>query len=152
MGEFFGSLYCGLFRFEDWFGKDLAEYLWGNASPVMTTNMFVGIGLCMLGISLGFMWLFYYLIDSPKLNNLLGWLIFLVINAVINFIIGWQWVLSDLYAGKMVNQNGDPLAIDESNCLCFGGTNMILSIFAFFIFSICFKWKSSNCSRAPFVK
>lgn len=154
MGEFFGSLYCALF--EDWFGNELAEYLWGNASPQQTTNMFVGIGACMLIISLFIMWLYYYIIDSPKLNNLLGWLIFLVINAVINFIIGLQWVLRDLCAGKMVNENFEPLAIDESNCLCFGGTNMILSIIAFLIFTVIFKclifklWPSRNCSKAPF--
>lgn len=154
MGEFFGSLYCA--PFEGWFGYELAEYLWGNASPLQTTNMFVGIGACMLIISLFIMWLYYYIIDSPKLNNWWGWLIFLVINAVINFIIGWQWVLQDLYANKMVSPNDEPLAIYASNCRCFGGANMILSIIAFLIFTVIFKclifklWPSYNCSRAPF--
>ena len=143
-------MYCGLF--EDWFGVELADYLCGYASPLQTTNMFVYIGACMLIISLIIVWLYYYIINLPKLNNWWGWLIFLAINAVINFIIGWQWVLRDLYAGKMVNQNYQSLNIDESNCLCFGGTNMILSIIAFLIFTFCLKWWSSNCSRAPFVK
>ena len=30
MGEFFGSIYCW---FEEFFGLDLANYLWGESSP-----------------------------------------------------------------------------------------------------------------------
>ena len=36
MGEFFGSVYCW---FEDVFGLELANYLWGNLSPDQQTNM-----------------------------------------------------------------------------------------------------------------
>ena len=41
MGEFFGSIYC---LFEDVFGLELANYLWGNVSPDQQTNMYVPIG------------------------------------------------------------------------------------------------------------
>ena len=30
MGEFFGSIYCW---FEEFFGLDLANYLWGESAP-----------------------------------------------------------------------------------------------------------------------
>lgn len=39
MGQFFGSIYC---LFEDLFGLDLANYLWGLASPESQTNAFIG--------------------------------------------------------------------------------------------------------------
>ena len=87
MGEFFGSIYCW---FEEFFGLDLANYLWGEASPQSQTNAFIGIGLTMLGISLGVVLIYYYAVNHPRLNNWWGWGIFLLINAVINFIVGWR--------------------------------------------------------------
>lgn len=153
MGNFFGSIYCWLF--EDFFGLDLANYLWGISSPEQTTNMFIGIGLAMLGVSAFVMVVYYYLLDHPKLANWCGWAIFLGINALINFIVGWQWVLQDYYDGlmyKIDNATGGKvnLAIDEGGIACFGVSNMILSMLAFLIFSYCFKWWSTNTRHAPF--
>lgn len=153
MGEFFGSLYTSLF--EDFYGENLANYLWGQASPESPTNSFIGIGLWMLIISLAVTLIYYYAVNHPKLNNWWGWGIFLVINAVINFFVGWQIVLKDYYEDKMVGVNSatnmqEPLDIGQSELLCFGVTNMLISIVAFIIFSFIVKWWSTNCSRAPF--
>lgn len=111
--------------------------------------------MSMLGISLFFMILFYYVINHPKLNNWWGWLIFLATNAVANFIVGWQWVLKDYYEGKMVKISAltgekEDLLISEADILAFGVTNMIDAIIVFILFSYIIKWWSTNCSRAPF--
>lgn len=153
MGEFFGSMYCWLF--EDFFSLELADYLWGQASPKQLSNMFIGIGLSMLCISFFIAVLYYYIINHPRLNNWWGWSIFLGINAAINFIVGWQWVLKDYYDGLMVTMSATTgkevdLLINESNILAFGVTNLILSVGWFVLFSYIIKWWSSNCSRAPF--
>jgi hypothetical protein len=152
MGEFFGSIYCWL---EDFFGLPLADYLWGTSSPEQMSNMFIGVGLSMLSISLFVCLCYYYLINHPRLNNWWGWLIFAFINTAINFIVGWQWVLKDYYNGLMVKI--DPatgktvdLPIFQSDILAFGVTNMINAIIAFVVFSYILKWWSTNCSRAPF--
>ena len=100
MGQFFGSIYCW---FEDFFGLELANYMWGLASPEQTTNLFIGIGLWMLGISFSMAAIFYYVVNHPQLNHWWGWFIFLLLNAVFNGIMGCQWVLIDYYAGKMYN-------------------------------------------------
>lgn len=152
MGNFFGSLYC---IFEDFFGLELADYLWGLASPVSITNSFIGIGLWMLGISFCMVLIYYYCVNHPKLNNWWGWGLFLLVNAIINFIVGWQIVLRDYYDGLMVTIDPStnitvPLNIGKSEILCFGVSNMILSIVAFIIFSYIVKWWSRNCSSAPF--
>lgn len=152
MGEFFGSIYCW---FEDFFGIELADYMWGQSSPLSQTNTFIGVGLTMLIISLAMVFIFYYVVNHPRLNHWWGWSIFLIINAVVNFIVGWQWLMKDYYDGKMVTIDPatnlqSPLNIGESEILCFGVSNMLLSMLAFFIFSFMFKWWSSNCSRAPF--
>lgn len=88
MGNFFGNLYCPLF--EDFFGLELANYMWGISSPEQETNMFIGIGLGMLGISLFFTVLYYYVVNHPRLCNWWGWGIFLITNMIVNFIVGWQ--------------------------------------------------------------
>jgi len=150
IGEFFGSFYCIL---EDLFGLDLANYMWGQATMEQNTNLFIPMGLTMFGISLVIMLVYYYVINHPRLCNLWGWLLFLGINFVINFFVGWQWILSHLYAGKMVVLNAQkqevPLPIDEWNCLCFGLASSLLSIFVFILFTYIFKWWSSNCWIAP---
>ena len=149
--EFFGSFYCWLF--EDFFGLDLAEYMWGKASEYQTSNMFVSIGLTMFVISLAIMLLYYYVINHPRLCNLWGWLIFLGSNVIVNFIVGWQWTLRHLYEGYMVykDANGNEVAlnVDEWNCVNFGISNSILSVVLFIAFTYMFKWWSVNCWPAP---
>ena len=151
MGNFFGSIYCWL---EDFFGLELAEYLWGNSAQEQLSNMFISIGFTMLAISLFVVVCYYYIINHPRLNNWWGWLIFLGINAVLNFLVAWQWVLKDFYAGLMVAKDSATnktidLPISQDNIIAFGVTNMIDSIIVFILISYLIKWWSSNCSKAP---
>lgn len=153
MGEFFGSLYCSLF--EDFFGLPLADYLWGTSGSTQESNMFIGIGLSMIGISLFMCVCYYYILNHPRLCNWWGWSIVVIANAIINFVVGWQWVLKDYYADLMYKDDpatgkSVPLAIDTDNILAFGVTNAIISIIAFIIITYIIKWWSSNCSSAPF--
>ena len=152
MGQFFGSIYCWL---EDFFGIELANYLWGQSALEQSSNMFIGIGLSMLCISLVVCVSYYYVVNHPRLNNWWGWCIFWGINAVVNFIVGWQWVLKDYYAGKMVEKSTATekivnLPIYTDDLLAFGVTNTIDAMIAFILFSYIIKWWSTNCSRAPF--
>lgn len=152
MGEFFGSIYCW---FEDFFGIELANYLWGESSLLSQTNSFIGIGWSMFGISFAMVLIYYYVVNHPQLNHWWGWIIFLVINGIINFIVGWQWVLKDYYDGKMITIDPAtnlqiPLNIGESEIIYFGVSNMFISVIAFIVFSFILKWWSTNCSRAPF--
>lgn len=152
MGEFFGSIYC---LFEDVFGLELANYLWGNSSPYQQTNMYVPIGFTMLVISLVVFALYYYIIDHPKLAKWWGWLLFMGSNAVANFLVGWQWVLRHSYIGYMVgidpatNKEFD-LNISYGDMLCFGFANMLLAVLAFVLMSLFMKWWSKNSSNSPF--
>lgn len=152
MGDFFGSIYCW---FEEFFGIELANYLWGESSLLSQTNSFIGIGWSMFGISFAMVLIYYYVINHPQLNHWWGWIIFLVINGIINFIVGWQWVLKDYYDGKMITIDPAtnlqmPLNIGESEIIYFGVSNMFISVIAFIVFSFILKWWSTNCSRAPF--
>ena len=152
MGEFFGSIYCW---FEEFFGIELANYLWGESSLLSQTNSFIGIGWSMFGISFAMVLIYYYVINHPQLNHWWGWIIFLVINGIINFIVGWQWVLKDYYDGKMITIDPAtnlqmPLNIGESEIIYFGVSNMFISVIAFFVLSFILKWWCTICSGAPF--
>ena len=152
MGEFFGSIYCWL---EEFFSIELADYLWGQSSPLQMGNMFIGIGLSMICISFVMVVCYYYLVNHPRLANWWGWLIFLAVYAVVNFIVGWQWVLKDYYNGLMVKEDKVTgtmvrLPINDSDILAFGVTNMIDSILAFILISYIIKWWSTNARHAPF--
>ena len=119
------------------------------------TNSFIGIGWSMFGISFAMVLIYYYVINHPQLNHWWGWIIFLVINGIINFIVGWQWVLKDYYDGKMITIDPAtnlqmPLNIGESEIIYFGVSNMFISVIVFIVFSFILKWWSTNCSRAPF--
>jgi len=151
MGELFIRIY-GIF--ENFFGLDLSDYLSGNTAA-NDTNLFIGIGLSMLGISLAIGLIYYYVVNHPRLNNLWGWGLFLLLNSIINFVVGWQWTQHDYNMGKMMVPDPStdqyvPMNIDTTNCLSFGVTNMLLSIISFIIISYIIKWWSSNCSKAPF--
>ena len=146
MGEFFGSIYCW---FEEFFGIELANYLWGESSLLSQTNSFIGIGWSMFGISFAMVLIYYYVINHPQLNHWWGWIIFLVINGIINFIVGWQWVLKDYYDGKMITIDPAtnlqmPLNIGESEIIYFGVSNMFISVIVFIVFSFILKWWSTN--------
>lgn len=109
----------------------------------------------MVGISLLVPIIYYYIINKPSFNKVWIWGVFGIVNFVINFVVGWQYVYSDLLAGKMVELDPQTnqyvnLDIDLSNCLSFGLANAILSLVAFAALSIAIKWFSSNCSRTPF--
>lgn len=151
MGNFFGSLYC---IFEEFFGLELADYMWGQTADDQTSNLFIGIGYWLLGISILIAIVFYYLINKPRFGNIWAWLIACATNMVVNFLMGYYWTVSDLYAGLMVATNPktgiqEQLPIDQSNCLCFGVSNAIISIALFFIISLIIK-NGSHSKNAPF--
>lgn len=152
--NFFGTMYCW---FENFFGLELANFMWGDQPPYQSdSNMFLSVGWVMVAISLLFFFLFYYIINNPRLNHWWGWMLFWITNGLVNLIVGWSWTLSCLYAGDMDiidPSSGEQLPPDISalDCFCFGVTNMLLALFVMFLFSIAFKWWSRNCSKAPFV-
>ena len=152
MGNFFGSIYCW---FENFFGIELADYLWGYSSPYSETNSFIGIGLWTLAISAAVVVLFYYVIDHPRFNTWWAWLIVLVTNAALNLALGVSWVWADYVGGKMVKEGEIPneeiaLNIWPSDLWAFGVSNMFISVLFFLVLTFLLKEKSKNCSSTPF--
>jgi hypothetical protein len=162
LGEIFGTLYTW-FGLEDIYGSgtgELADYLWGTASSEVTTNQFISIGLTTLAIAIFIVLVYYYffgkLMHKPSWGNIFTWLGALTLNSIAAFLLGWNWTLSDFYAGdKMVTMSATTnqqvaLPIEEINCLQFGGANALVAILFFLFLCLILKWGSRDYSHIPF--
>jgi hypothetical protein len=159
MDKFLGHIYCW---FENLFGQNLAEHLWGydcSTQDYTNQNQFNTIGLLTLGITAFLVIFYYYILNHPRFSKWWSWLIILGFNSVISLFVGFGITNSDLLNGTISecllyvrNENGDIIQtlIGESNCWGFGAANMFVSILFFVVLSFCFKWRSSNCKRSPF--
>ncbi|UOQ54420.1 hypothetical protein [Hymenobacter cellulosivorans] len=99
------------------------------------------MGLLTIGLSLAMVLIFYYLINRAMgvatFNKVRHWVTFLVINALLAFIIGiWQ-------------ANSQAVA-SHSYIYWMSTWNAILGLFWFFLFSVILKRGSTNASTTPF--
>lgn len=69
MGELFGSIYCW---FEEFFGIELANYLWGQSSPLSQTNSYYRNWLDNAWHKLGNSFNILLCNQSPSLEPLVG--------------------------------------------------------------------------------
>ena len=146
MDQIFRSIYLPIFQ--DMFGMSLSDYLAGFSSD---TNLLIPIGIVMIGISAFVTILYYYIVNKPKLSLWWGWLIFLGINFIINFFVGWQWVQQHLNDNwPNLYEDSDAVEAVIENVLLFGLSNALISIVCFFVISMLVKWGSKNCSHSPF--
>lgn len=76
------------------------------------------------------------------------WLVMLLVNATIVFLVNVIWVhfLSDM----MVDEEGDTLSIGLTNIIGFGFASVILASIFFFVASLGWKTQSVNCPHIPF--
>ncbi|TGE19665.1 hypothetical protein [Hymenobacter elongatus] len=112
-----------------------------SETPVYREVIFPNVGLLTIGLSLAMVLIFYYIINRAMgvatFNKLRHWVIFLVLNAVLAFIIGiWQ-------------ANSQAVA-SHSYVYWMSTWNAILGLFWFFLFSVLLKRGSTNASTTPF--
>ncbi|TGE20463.1 hypothetical protein E5K00_20925 [Hymenobacter aquaticus] len=112
-----------------------------SETPVYREVIFPNVGLLTIGLSLAMVLIFYYLINRAMgvatFNKVRHWVIFLVINALLAFIIGiWQ-------------ANSQEVA-SHSYIYWMSTWNAILGLFWFFLFSVILKRGSTNASTTPF--
>ena len=160
MGNLFGNIY---YIFSGIFGQYLSDYLWGYNCETTTFDppgAYLPIGLVMTVVTVLFVVLYYFILDRPKLDNILTWFAFLVSSAAINFFVGAVWVLRHLNNGYIgdclryiMNEEGDILAenITGYHCWMFGLANAIVSVVLFLLLSALLKRWSVSCRHTPWV-
>ncbi|GAA4002547.1 hypothetical protein GCM10022408_12470 [Hymenobacter fastidiosus] len=112
-----------------------------SETPVYREVIFPNVGLLTLGLSLGMVLIFYYLINRAMgvatFNKLRHWVIFLVLNAVLAFIIG-------------ITQANSQAVASHSYIYWMATWNAIIGLVWFFLFSALLKRGSTNASTTPF--
>ena len=130
------------------YGDELHDFLLG-VNGMNDTNLFNVMFVVLLIISVLLTPFFYYkLWDRATWASKGKWLVILLINATIVFLVNVIWVncLSDL----MVDEEGEALSIGLTNIIGFGFASVILASVLFFVASLGWKTQSVNCPHIPF--
>lgn len=113
------------------------------------TNLFNVMFIVLAIISMGLIPGFYYkLWDRATWSSTGKWLLMLLLNAVIVFLVNVIWVhcLEDM----MVDEDGERLTIGFTNIVGFGFASAIIATIAFSFSSLFWKTQSTNCPSTPF--
>lgn len=130
------------------YGDELHDFLLG-VNGMNDTNLFNVMFAVLAVFSVGLIPCFYYkLWDRATWSSTGKWMLMLLINAIIVFLINIIWVhyLGDL----MVDEEGNELTIGLSNIVGFGFASAIIATVCFFLASLGWKTQSTNCPSTPF--
>jgi phosphoglycerol transferase MdoB-like AlkP superfamily enzyme len=130
------------------YGDELHDFLLG-INGMNDTNLFNVMFVVLFIISACLVPGFYYKIwDRATWASLGKWMLMLAINALIVFIVNVIWVhcLGDM----MVNEDDEKLLISATNIIGFGFASAIIGSILFFVASLFWKIKSTNCPYTPF--
>lgn len=143
--------------FLDLYGQNLGYYLFGFDCDFVVVNQsgYAFVGFWLIGITIAVAALFYYAISSPRFYRWYHWLIMLGINAVINFLVAYNFASAALDAGKIPEcfvtaTDTGLIQIDNGSCIGFGLANVIVALLLFIIVSFTIRWWSPNASTSPF--
>lgn len=130
------------------YGDELHDFLLG-VNGMNDTNLFNVMFIVVAIISMGLIPGFYYkLWDRATWSTIGKWLLMLLVNAVLIFLVNIIWV--HFLGNMMFDEEGDPLSIGITNIVGFGFASAIIATFAFFIASLGWKTQSTNCPSTPF--
>lgn len=130
------------------YGDELHDFLLG-VNGMNDANLFNVMFVVLLFISGLLIPGFYYKFwDKATWATTGKWLLMLLINAVVVFLVNVVWIhcLGDM----MVDEDGVQLTIGLTNIIGFGFASAILSTFTFFIASLGWKTQSTNSPHIPF--
>ena len=130
------------------YGHELHDFLLG-VNGMNDTNLFNVMFIVLVIISMGLLPGFYYKMwDRATWATTGKWLIMLLINAVIIFLLNFIWVYS--LKNDMVDVDGNYLSINDTNFIAFGIASSLISCVGFFLGALVWKTQSTNCPHIPF--
>ena len=132
----------------DLYGDELHDFLLG-VNGVNDANLFNVMFIVLAIISMGLIPGFYYkLWDRATWATTGKWVLMLLINALVVFLVNVIWV--NCLGDMMVDEEGGELVIGITNTIGFGLASAIIATLAFFIASMVWKTQSTNCPSTPF--
>ena len=130
------------------YGDELHDFLLG-VNGLNDTNLFNVMFVVLAIISFGLIPGFYYkLWDRATWSSIGKWLLMLLLNAVIVFLVNVIWV--HCLGDTMVDEEGEELTIGLTNIVGFGFASAIIATLVFFVGSLVWKTGSTNCPSTPF--
>ena len=143
MKDFFAALYE---IFINVYGGDLAEHLYGvDCIGNVETGWYASIGLTLLVFTLGFVLFYYYIYVNPSRSRWFNWLKWLILNFLIQFLIGFYLPYRDLQKGLIC----ETFEVSTSNTIFFGLVNALLSAILFVALSFLLRWWSTDGKLTP---
>mgnify|MGYP004459468879 FL=1 len=156
MGDKLGAVYSSLF--ENVYGVDLSDYIWGQSSPVQDANLYANFGFWMLATTVLCGILYYKVFDRYSLSHWWCWLIAMAVPMAFNFFYGYVTLANQYNEGLMIDEKQNDLGFTSLDFVNFGLANMLMSVLAFIgftlIMKVLFKFTplQSDCSQAPLCK
>lgn len=103
-------------------------------------ELYSPLGICVLLIGLTFVILFYYLINRPSFSRWYHWVVILLANFVIAFVIGFILPYNKFEAMGLEY---------ESEYYTFALFNALIATIVFILFSYTLRWWSTNAKQTP---
>lgn len=153
--EILGWIYGNILNLLQLYSDALDRYLLGwdcNADAWADTILYNRFGLIAI-LTSAILAGFYYYVWCPVRRQRLWWFLLLLINAIVNAIIGFTLLNSDYEEGLIgdcliYDDNGQQV-IDTMDFVWFGFVNAILAIVLFYFFSWAIKWGSRTGKYYP---
>jgi MFS family permease len=131
MSDFFASLY------------ELIGYTEDFNSYLYDAELYLFLGIILIVSSVLLPIIYYYVINHPNYNRWWHWMIMVIVNAVINFVVALIVVNNELTAQAMESEF-------VTEMITFSFLNAMWAFFAVLIFSNVVRWKSTNASQTPY--
>ena len=131
--------------FANWY--ELLAYFPGFSNDMYYQNLYITIGICMVLIPVILFTIYYYAVNSVKLNKWYHWVGLLFILCGISFCIAYFCSYNELL--YLYEQQDKELPY-SSEFIGFSFVNVFWTLVVSFVFSMIIKWRSKNCSRTPF--
>ena len=133
--EFFGAAHLGEFT----------ENMWNE-------NFYRDIFIIMLVSVMSISFIYYYIVNHPRLNRWYHWLFVNLGTSLLNFVIVWIVTSDNMVAFYFeAKQKIPPLVDNWTNYFTLGSIAFFWTFVFFFIFSFIIKWGSRNCKHVPFI-
>lgn len=130
------------------YSSDLHMHLNGYDCEKYVTEdaLFGTFGLIVLIGSIFCAIAFYYIINHPRFNTWVHWIMVLLFDAFLFFLIPYIKLRDNLEAGKICEN----LTVSNADINGFAFVNAILGILLFIVASFAIRWWSRNASCTPY--
>ncbi|MDM1376349.1 hypothetical protein [Myroides marinus] len=142
MNDLFATLYEG-------FNPLNLFYIENFSSDMYDSGSYSTMGWLLLIVTVVMVALYYFLLSNyGKFYKRIWWFVYILVIALINFIIAYNISMNAMEDLFLTNEDGNPYGFSEYFQL--GMVNVLYGVILSIVFSIIMKFKSIQATRTPF--